>query len=57
MSSPGPPKLSTATVTSHATNGIAATRDEPVQCDAAHTSAAVTNPLINPLIGNGTGPR
>lgn len=56
MSSPGPPRLNTATVTSHVHNGNAATRGDVVHRAAAHTRAALTNPLITALIGKGTEP-
>ena len=52
--SPGPPMLITATVRSHVHNGSAASRGDLVHRPAAHTSASeLTNPLINPLMGNG----
>jgi len=48
--------LITATVKSQVHNGNAATRADLVHRPAAHTSAALSNPLINPLMGNGIEP-
>jgi hypothetical protein len=48
--------LITATVSSHVHNGSAATRADLVHRPAAQTRAALTRPLINPLIGNGIVP-
>jgi len=48
--------LITATVRSHVHNGRAASRGDLVHRPAAHTSAALTNPLINPLMGKGIEP-
>ena len=56
MSSPGPPSVSTATVSSHVHSGSAAVRGDGVQCSAAHTSAALTRPAISALIGKGHEP-
>ena len=56
MSPPGPPRLATATVSSQVHNGRAAILGEAVHLHAAHTRAALTNPLINALIGNGIEP-
>ena len=56
MSSPGPPNVSPATVSSQHHNGNAAIRGADVHCSAAHTSAALTRPLISALIGKGTDP-
>ena len=56
MSSPGPPSVSTATVSSQVHSGSAAVLGDDVQCSAAHTSAALTRPPISALIGNGTDP-
>ncbi len=56
LSSPGPPRVIAATVSSQVHNGNAATRDDVVQCMAAHTRAALTKPLMNALIGNGIDP-
>ena len=56
MSSPGPPMVSTATVSSQVHNGSAASRGADVHCSAAHTSAALSRPLSSALMGNGTGP-
>jgi hypothetical protein len=56
MSSPGPPNVSPATVSSQHHSGSAATRGEDVHCVAAHTSAALTRPLMSALIGNATDP-
>lgn len=44
------------TVINHVHKGSAATRGDLVHRPAAHTSAALTNPLINPLIGKGIVP-
>jgi len=55
-SPPGPPTLMTATVSNHVHSGNAAIRGELVQRPAAHTSAALTNPLINALMGRGIEP-
>ena len=49
--------LITTTVSNQVHNGNAATRGDLVQRPAAHTKAALTNPLINPLMGNGIEPR
>jgi len=54
--SAGPPVLSTPTVINHVHNGSPATRDELVHRPAAQTRAALTNPLINPLMGKGMEP-
>ena len=48
--------LITPTVISHVHNGSAATRGELVHRPAAQTRAALTNPLINPLMGKGMEP-
>jgi len=48
--------LITATVKIHVHSGSAATRVDLVHRPAAQTSAALSNPLINPLTGNGTEP-
>ena len=48
--------LITATVRSHAHSGNAANRADLVQNPAAHTSAALSSPLSNPLMGNGIEP-
>ncbi len=48
--------LITATVNSHVHNGMAANRGDLVHRAAAQTRAALTSPLINPLIGNGMEP-
>jgi hypothetical protein len=48
--------LITATVNSHVHNGNAATRGDRVHRPAAQTKAAFSNPLINPLMGNGIVP-
>ncbi len=48
--------LITATVNSHVHNGNAASRGERVHRPAAHTSAALTSPVISPLMGNGIVP-
>ncbi len=48
--------LITATVRSHVHNGSAATRGDLVHRPAAQTSAELSNPLINPLMGNGIEP-
>lgn len=56
LSSPGPPRVIAATVSSQVHNGNAATRDDVVQCMAAHTRTALTKPLINALNGNGIDP-
>ncbi len=42
MSSPGPPNVSAATVSSQHHNGSAASRGADVHCSAAHTSAALS---------------
>jgi hypothetical protein len=55
-SPPGPPMLMIATVSNHVHSGNAASRGELVQRPAAHTRAALTNPLINALIGKGIEP-
>lgn len=55
-SSAGPPMLIAATVNNHVHNGNAATRRDRVHRRAAHTRAALTNPLINPLMGKGIEP-
>jgi hypothetical protein len=55
--SAGPPVLSTPTVISHVHNGSAATRVELVHRPAAQTRAALTKPLISPLMGKGMEPR
>jgi hypothetical protein len=43
-------------VSNQVQRGNAAIRGEVVQRPAAHTSAALTNPLINALTGNGIDP-
>jgi hypothetical protein len=43
-------------VRSHVHNGKAATLGDVVHRAAAHTSAALTSPLINALTGKGTEP-
>ncbi len=48
--------LITATVKSHIHSGSAATRGDLVHRPAAHTKAALSNPLSNPLMGNGIEP-
>ncbi len=48
--------LIAATVRSHVHNGNAAMRGDLVHRPAAQTRAALTNPLINPLMGNGIVP-
>ena len=48
--------LITATVKSHVHNGNAASRGDLVHRPAAHTKAALTNPLFNALMGNGIVP-
>ena len=48
--------LIAATVRSHVHNGKAATRGDLVHRPAAQTRAALTNPLINALMGNGIVP-
>jgi hypothetical protein len=50
------PKLIAPTVMSQVHNGDAATRGEWVHRPAAHTSAALTNPLSKALTGNGIEP-
>ncbi len=55
-SSPGPPRLIAPTVNSHVHNGNAATRGDLAHFPAAHTRAALSNPLSNPLMGTGTEP-
>ncbi|MDT5351205.1 MAG: hypothetical protein QOH91_4492 [Mycobacterium sp.] len=55
-SSPGPPMLMAPTVNNHVHNGSAATRGDLVHRPAAHTRAALTSPLINPLMGIGIEP-
>ena len=56
MSFPGPPRLVNATVSNQVHSGIAAVRNDVVHRVAAHTSAALTRPLISALIGKGTEP-
>jgi hypothetical protein len=56
MSSPGPPRDSTATVSSQVISGSAAVLGDDVQFSAAHTSAAFSRPAISALTGNGHVP-
>lgn len=55
-SSLGKPKPIAPTVMSQVHSGNAATRGEWVHRPAAHTSAALTNPLSKALTGNGIEP-
>ena len=55
-SPPGPPTLMIATVSNHVHSGNAASRGDLVQRPAAQTRAALTNPLINALMGKGMAP-
>ena len=52
----GSQAVSPATVASHVHSGSAAVRGDGVHRSAAHTSAALTRPLISALIGKGHEP-